>query len=146
MSTPDDTPTVSRLAQWADRAGLSGRIPRDHLAMAAALSGLGHPVEVVRYHNHAQWDDGTRKSTSGWFLRGNFGFFSLEGADSEAQLRRQREEFMDVLYPQAGAGRPSAWQWDTHIALPVSWRTGVDPERLAALRATWPVPAPAPRP
>lgn len=125
--------TRQEVQRWADDAGLSSREVRDHLALATALMERNHSVEVASYRITAIWEGSPPMSSSGWFLRLPFGFFSLEGAQSEEDLRKEREGFLGTLYEEAAGSPPTEWVWESQEVPQLTWRRWVDAHQVERL-------------
>lgn len=134
------------LKDWAYRAGLSARNPRDHLALAAVLFERNEPVEAMSYRSVARWEESPPMSSTGWFLNLGFGFFSLEEAQSEEELRQARQEHLGVVYKEATSEPVSQWEWESHPVPEMTWKRWVDPHLVERLRACAPKPNSIPLP
>lgn len=125
--------TREEVQRWADDAGLSGEDLRAHLALATALMERNCPVGVLSYRVTAVWEGSPPMSSSGWFLQLPFGFFSLEGAQSEEELKKDREGFLEVLYAEAAGSPPSEWVWESQEVPQQTWRRWVDARQVERL-------------
>lgn len=126
--------TAKEVKAWADDAGLSAREVRDHLALATALLDRNYPVQVFAYRTTAVWENSPPMSDSGWFLVLPFGFFSLEDAQSEDELRAGREGFLRALYTEVVGSPPSEWVWESQEVPRQTWRRWVDARQVERLQ------------